>query len=58
MLSAWAVIKSVYFVGIFISAIITFLISRDRLRIRLFTALNIGFSWPLSLPVVLLFALF
>lgn len=58
MLSLWEVTQYVYFIGLLVSMIITFLVSRDTLLIRLLSALIIGLTWPLSLPVVLLFSLF
>ncbi|SFN46394.1 Protein of unknown function [Izhakiella capsodis] len=42
----------------FIAAIATFFIARDRLGIRLLSALLVGATWPISFPVALLFALF
>ncbi|PKH20494.1 DUF2566 domain-containing protein [Enterobacterales bacterium CwR94] len=41
-----------------IAALITFFIARDRLSMRLLSATLIGATWPMSFPVVLLFALF
>ncbi|PIJ51652.1 DUF2566 domain-containing protein [Erwinia sp. OLTSP20] len=47
-----------YLVVALIAAIITFLIARDRVSIRLLSAVLVGATWPVSLPVALLFALF
>ncbi|MBC3218208.1 GhoT/OrtT family toxin [Serratia fonticola] len=58
MLSLWEITQYVYFIGLLVSMIITFLVSRDTLPIRMLSALIIGLTWPLSLPVVLLFSLF
>ncbi|EEP98348.1 GhoT/OrtT family toxin [Yersinia ruckeri] len=42
-----------------ISILITFFASVDpSWKIRIFAALLIGLTWPMSLPVVLLFLLF
>jgi hypothetical protein len=38
--------------------IFTYLVSRDTIKIRFISALTIGLTWPLSLPVVLMFSLF
>ncbi|WP_411704633.1 GhoT/OrtT family toxin [Edaphovirga cremea] len=57
--STWDVIKTVYFFGFAFSVLFTLLVSRDNsFLIRLFTSTLIGLTWPLSLPVVLLFSLF
>ncbi|MEI9532918.1 GhoT/OrtT family toxin [Moellerella wisconsensis] len=48
----------IYGIGGVISALITLLLTKDSFLIRLLSALLIGFSWPMSLPVVLLFSLF
>ncbi len=58
MSSLWVVTQYVYVIGLIVSMIFTFLVSRDTLAIRLLSALIIGLTWPLSLPVVLLFSLF
>lgn len=59
MSPAWEALTHIYIIGLFIAAPVTFLLSHDpSLRIRLFTAKIIGLTWPMSLPVVLLFALF
>ncbi|WP_074012127.1 GhoT/OrtT family toxin [Candidatus Sodalis sp. SoCistrobi] len=59
MSPAWQALTQIYLIGLFIAAPVTFLLSHDpSLRIRLLTAKIIGLTWPMSLPVVLLFALF
>lgn len=58
MSSLWVVTQYVYVIGLIVSMIFTFLVSRDTVTIRLLSALIIGLTWPLSLPVVLLFSLF
>ncbi|MFC0225801.1 GhoT/OrtT family toxin [Serratia aquatilis] len=58
MSSLWVVIQYIYLIGLVVSMIITFLVSRETIKIRFFSALIIGLTWPLSLPVVLLFSLF
>ncbi|WP_230011270.1 GhoT/OrtT family toxin [Citrobacter koseri] len=48
----------IYVTGVFLSAILTFLLSKDPcLKIRILAALLIGLTWPLSIPVVLVSAL-
>ncbi|MBJ7221145.1 GhoT/OrtT family toxin [Brenneria sp. L3-3C-1] len=55
----WELIKLIYFIGFAISTLVTFLLSKDKsLAIRLLASLLIGFTWPLSFPVVLLFSIF
>lgn len=44
-------------VAVFSGLIIGFL-SRDTIHIRLLAGIVIGLTWPLSLPVALLFAFF
>ncbi|AUQ42931.1 GhoT/OrtT family toxin [Yersinia ruckeri] len=59
MSSAWIALKTIYWVGMVISILITFFASVDpSWKIRIFAALLIGLTWPMSLPVVLLFLLF
>ncbi|NDJ58113.1 GhoT/OrtT family toxin [Enterobacteriaceae bacterium 4M9] len=41
-----------------IAAVITFFLARDKLSIKLLSALLVGATWPMSFPVALLFALF
>ncbi|STQ71112.1 GhoT/OrtT family toxin [Hafnia alvei] len=54
--AAWAFIKTVYLIGSVISALLTFKACADpSLKIRLFTAILIGLTWPMSFPIVLLF---
>jgi len=54
----WEVIKTIYWGGLGIAAVVTLLVSRDTIKIRLLTSGIIGFTWPMSLPVVVLFSLF
>lgn len=54
----WEVIKTIYWGGLGIAVLFTLLVSRDTIKIRLLTSGIIGFTWPMSLPVVMLFSLF
>ncbi|CAM3449325.1 hypothetical protein BS639_15240 [Rouxiella silvae] len=54
----WEVIKTIYWGGLGIAALFTLLVSRDSFKIRLLTSGIIGLTWPMSLPVVMLFSLF
>ncbi|KFC82475.1 hypothetical protein GEAM_1502 [Ewingella americana ATCC 33852] len=54
----WEVIKTIYWGGLALAAVFTLLVSRDTFKIRLLTSALIGFTWPMSLPVVVLFSLF
>jgi len=54
----WEVIKTIYWGGLALAVVITLLVSRDTIKIRLLTSALIGFTWPMSLPVVVLFSLF
>lgn len=58
MSSLWVATQYCYLIGLLVSMIITYLVSRDTIKIRVISAFTIGLTWPLSLPVVLLFALF
>ena len=58
MSSLWVATQYCYFIGLLVSMIFTYLVSRDTVKIRCISALTIGLPWPLSLPVVLLFSLF
>lgn len=58
MSSLWVITQYIYLIGLLISMLFTYLVSRDTIKIRCISALIIGLTWPLSLPVVLLFALF
>ncbi len=59
MLSAWEVIERIYLIGLVVAMVVTFLLSHDpSIKVKLFTAKIIGLTWPMSLPVVLLFSLF
>jgi len=54
----WEVIKTIYWGGLALAVIFTLLMSRGTFKIRLLTSGIIGFTWPMSFPVVLLFSLF
>ncbi|WP_045048011.1 GhoT/OrtT family toxin [Rouxiella chamberiensis] len=54
----WEVIKTIYWGGLGIAALFTLLVSRDTIKIRLLTSGIIGLTWPMSLPVVVMFSLF
>lgn len=54
----WEAIKTIYWGGLALAAIFTLLVSRDTIKIRLLTSGIIGLTWPMSLPVVMLFSLF
>lgn len=58
MSSLWIAIQYFYLVGIIVSMLFTYLISRETIKIRCISALTVGLTWPLSLPMVLLFSLF
>ncbi|HAP0139845.1 TPA: GhoT/OrtT family toxin [Escherichia coli] len=48
----------IYITGFAVSTAITFMLSDDPVRkIKWLAAILIGLTWPLSLPVALLFAL-
>ncbi|KFK94447.1 MULTISPECIES: GhoT/OrtT family toxin [unclassified Serratia (in: enterobacteria)] len=58
MSSLWVATQYFYLIGLLISMVFTYLVSKDSIKIRCISAVTIGLTWPLSLPVVLLFALF
>ena len=58
MSSLWVATQYFYLIGLLVSMIFTYLVSRDNIKIRFISALTIGLNWPLSLPVVLMFSLF
>jgi hypothetical protein len=58
MSSLWVVTQYFYFTGLLISMIFIYLVSRDTPKIRFLSALIVGLTWPLSLPVALMFSLF
>jgi hypothetical protein len=58
MSSLWVATQYFYLIGLLVSMIFTYLVSRDTVKIRFISALTIGLTWPLSLPVVLMFSLF
>lgn len=47
-----------YAIVALVAAIITFFIAKDRISIKLLSAVLVGATWPMSFPVALLFALF
>lgn len=47
-----------YIFGMVISFYIIFLVSHEKTSIRLLSAVLVGMTWPISLPVALLFSLF
>ncbi|AVJ17966.1 GhoT/OrtT family toxin [Serratia rhizosphaerae] len=58
MSSLWVATQYFYLFGFLFSVVFTYLVSRDTIKIRCLSALTIGLTWPLSLPVVLMFSLF
>lgn len=46
-----------YVIGVNISFIIIWFISHEKTHIRLLSAFLVGITWPMSLPVALLFSL-
>lgn len=48
----------IYLVAAVFSGLIIGFLSRDTITIRLLAGIVIGLTWPLSLPVALLFAFF
>ncbi|MBW7984880.1 uncharacterized protein DUF2566 [Enterobacillus tribolii] len=58
MSSHWDTIRSIYFIGMAVTALIIFFFSRDSIKMRLLAALLIGTTWPLSFPVALIFLFF
>ncbi|ELZ5938867.1 GhoT/OrtT family toxin [Providencia stuartii] len=58
-MSTFECILLVYGIGGVCSALITLRLTKDpNIVMRLLSALLIGVTWPMSLPIVLLFALF
>ncbi|MDF2166473.1 type V toxin-antitoxin system toxin GhoT [Escherichia coli] len=47
-----------YVIGVNISFVIIWFISHETTHIRLLSAFLVGITWPMSLPVALLFSLF
>ncbi|WP_251000529.1 GhoT/OrtT family toxin [Escherichia coli] len=45
-------------IGVKISFVIIWFISHEKTHIRLLSAFLVGITWPMSLPVALLFSLF
>lgn len=46
-----------YVIGVNISFVIIWFISHEKTHIRLLSAFLVGITWPMSLPVALLFSL-
>ena len=58
-MSTLEIILLIYGIGGVTSILITLLVTKDpSFCMRLFSALLIGITWPMSLPVVLMFSLF
>ncbi|EKT58459.1 GhoT/OrtT family toxin [Providencia sneebia] len=58
-MSTFESILLIYGIGAVCSALITLLVTKDpNIFMRLLSALLIGLTWPMTLPVVLLFSLF
>ncbi|MBP6120858.1 MULTISPECIES: GhoT/OrtT family toxin [Providencia] len=58
-MSTFEYILLIYGIGGVCSMLITLLLTKDpSFCMRLLSALLIGFTWPMSLPVVLMFSLF
>ncbi|MBP2835927.1 GhoT/OrtT family toxin [Dickeya zeae] len=52
-------IRTLYFLGLAVSMIFTFFMSKDNsLIMRFLAAILIGVTWPLSFPVVIVFSFF
>ncbi|WP_075180641.1 GhoT/OrtT family toxin [Pantoea sp. 1.19] len=47
-----------YGVVALVATVITFFIAKDRISIKVLSAVLVGATWPMSFPVALLFALF
>ncbi len=47
-----------FVIGVNISFVIIWFISHEKTHIRLLSAFLVGITWPMSLPVALLFSLF
>ncbi|EAN5797461.1 GhoT/OrtT family toxin [Salmonella enterica] len=56
-MSAWEIIEIVYIVMFFVSGVIIWFLSCEEKSIRLLSAVLTGATWPISLPVALLFSL-
>ncbi|STD46131.1 putative inner membrane protein [Escherichia coli] len=51
-------IQGASLIGVNISFVIIWFISHEKTHIRLLSAFLVGITWPMSLPVALLFSLF
>ncbi|AJC66796.1 MULTISPECIES: GhoT/OrtT family toxin [Dickeya] len=55
----WEMIRTLYFLGLAVSMIFTFFMSKDNsLIMRFLASILIGITWPLSFPVVIVFSFF
>lgn len=41
-----------------LAALITFFLAKDRISMKLLSAVLVGATWPMSFPVALMFSLF
>ncbi|HBO23659.1 MAG TPA: DUF2566 domain-containing protein [Providencia sp.] len=58
-MSTFEYILLVYGIGGVCSMLITLLLTKDpNFYMRLLSAVLIGFTWPMTLPIVLMFSLF
>ncbi|AIR71564.1 membrane protein [Dickeya fangzhongdai] len=52
-------IRTLYFLGLSVSMLFTFFMSKDNsLTMRFLASILIGATWPLSFPVVIVFSFF
>nr|WP_033567671.1 GhoT/OrtT family toxin [Dickeya undicola] len=52
-------IRTLYFMGLVVSMLFTFFMSKDNsLAMRFLASILIGITWPLSFPVVIVFSFF
>ncbi|ATO33696.1 Orphan toxin OrtT [Dickeya dianthicola] len=55
----WEMIRTLYFLGLSVSVLFTFFMSKDNsLTMRFLASILIGATWPLSFPVVIVFSFF
>lgn len=47
-----------YGVMVTLATLITFFLAKDRLSMKVLSALLVGATWPMSFPVALMFSLF
>lgn len=58
LMTSWHIIVNIYLALALICGLITWFLTRDKKSVRLLASIFIGLTWPLSFPVVLLFAIF